>query len=106
MLEFSNVIIDETLNSLLTDGDIFKASIAGLYKFSIFLSLDVTDGYGFEIDVQVNREKMQRFSKYSEEQFLRSETFEFHFELILSENDILRKFQSCQRLMIFCSIIA
>ena len=92
-MQFSNVIIDDTLDALLKDGSIFKASVAGLYKFSIFLSLDVSEGYGFEIEVNVNGETMQRFSKNSNEQeFMRSETFEFHFKLILAENDILRKF--------------
>ena len=92
-MQFPNIIIDDTLGSLLDDGSIFKASVAGLYKFSLFLSLDVSSGYGFEIEVKVNNEGMQRFSKNSDEQeFLRSETFEFDFQLILSENDILRNF--------------
>ena len=90
-LKFSNIIIDDTLGSLLNDGSIFKTSVAGLYKFSLFLSLDVSEGYGFDIEVQVNSETMQRFSKNSDEkEFLRSETFEFDFQLILAENDILR----------------
>ena len=90
-MQFSNIIIDDTLGSQLNDGSIFKASVAGLYKYSLFLSLDVSEGYGFEIEVQVNDETMQRFSKNSDEQeFLRSETFEFDFQLILAENDILR----------------
>ena len=92
-MQFSNIIIDDTLGSLLNDGSIFKASVIGVYKFSLFLSLDVSSGYGFEIEVQVNDESMQRFSKNSDEhEFLRSETFEFDFQLILSENDILRNF--------------
>ena len=93
-LEFSNIIIDDTLDSLLNDGSIFKASVAGLYEFSLFLSLDVSTGYGFEIEVQVNSVTMLRFTKNSDEQeFLRSETFQFDFQLILSENDILRNFR-------------
>ena len=79
-MQFPNIIIDDSLGSLLNDGSIFKASIAGLYKFSLFLSLDVSNGYGFEIEAKVNGETMQRFSKNSDEQeFLRSETFEFDF---------------------------
>ena len=82
------------MDSLLNDGSIFKGSVAGLYKFSLFLSLDVSNGYGFEIEVQVNSVIMQRFTKNSDEQeFLRSETFQFDFQLILSENDILRNFR-------------
>lgn len=82
------------MDSLLNDGSIFKASVAGLYEFSLFLSLDVSNEYGFEIEVQVNSVTMQRFTKNSDEQeFLRSETFQFDFQLILSENDILRNFR-------------
>ena len=92
-MKFSNIIIDDTLNSLLIDDGIFKASVAGLYKFSLFLSLDISDGYEFEIAIQVNGEIMQRFSKNSDETgIMRLETFAFDFELILNENDLLRQF--------------
>ena len=90
---FSNVIIDDTLASLQDNDVIFKASIAGRYKFSLFLSLDVSIGYGFEIEVKVNDETRQLLSKNSDEQeLLRHETFEFDFELMFDENDVLRKF--------------
>ena len=90
-MEFPNVIIDDTLDSLSNNSSIFKASISGIYKFSIFLSLDVSQGFGFELEVNVNDVTMQRFKKNSnEKEFLRSETFEFHFQLILAENDNLR----------------
>ena len=98
-MKFSNIIIDDTLNSLLTGDDIFKASVAGLYKFSLFLSLDISDGYEFEIAIQVNGIIMQRFSKNSDETgVMRLETFEFDFELILTESDLLRQFYTFNNL--------
>ena len=90
-MKFSNVIFDDTLDSLQENGSIFKAAVAGVYKFSLFLSLDISNGYEFEIEAQVNGEGMQKFEKNSNEQeFVRSETFQFDFQLILAENDMLR----------------
>ena len=83
------------MNSLLIGDSIFKASLAGLYKFSLYLSLDVSDGYQFEVAIQVNDKIIRRLSKQSDEKgVMRVETFEFNFEVILTADDLLRNFNA------------
>ena len=93
ILIFSDIISDDTLNSISDDSFLFKASIGGHYQFKTFLSLIVSEGYSFDIEVSVNNKAVQWFSQNSnEEEMLRAETFQFNFDLVLTQKDVLRNF--------------
>ena len=88
---FPDVIYDDTLNSISNHQEFFNAPISGLYEFFVFLSIDVSEGFDFEIEVLVNLVKVQSFNKKSPKfGSSRSESFEFYFNLILNENDTVR----------------
>ena len=90
-MQFSNTIYDETLNSISNENEFFKAPMNGLYKFTAFFSINVSQGYNFVIEASVNQKQVQLFAKSSLQiEYKKIESFAFHFDLILKTDDAVR----------------